>query len=284
MYSCYGNTSPCWHPDIIVSGSPFWPWVCLWGRSLGFRCYPLRIAEWKGKLSLFSPRPIPQSNLQEVFRTDIVSPDDPTWQSEHIKYESVSPLMTEDAADLVSQVSFFCFTIWICFDAISQLLRTDRDSCLSDITEIKKHPFFGPMQVFYTSRKHISTNPIPSCSNWSSVASRSLTPPWVPRLIPTRQLGVRYREPIICAGDQYTAGEDPLPSFTFRAAPSSLPRACRRRQQVFGALEGCAPFVRWVDGSRYVEEVACHTPSRQRGLKALSRWVTRILDRPVRSA
>ncbi|KAI0270350.1 kinase-like domain-containing protein [Russula aff. rugulosa BPL654] len=62
----------------------------------------------------------------------------PTWRrhlSEHIKCDEFfviveSQLMTEDAADLVSQ-----------------LLRKDRDSRLSDITEIKKHPFFGAMQV-----------------------------------------------------------------------------------------------------------------------------------------
>jgi len=53
--------------------------------------------------------------------------------------------MTEDAADLVSQVSFLNFSFRIGFDAIAQLLRKDRDSRLSDITEIKKHAFFGEM-------------------------------------------------------------------------------------------------------------------------------------------
>jgi hypothetical protein len=67
--------------------------------------------------------------------------------------------MTEDAADLVSQVSFFNFFIQIGFDAITQLLRKDRNSRLSDITEIKKHPFFGAMQVLFTSRKCTATNP-----------------------------------------------------------------------------------------------------------------------------
>ena len=45
-----------------------------------------------------------------------VSPEDPSWLhhlSEHIKCDEPvfveSPLMTEDAADLVSQVSFFPF-------------------------------------------------------------------------------------------------------------------------------------------------------------------------------
>jgi len=56
-----------------------------------------------------------------------------------------SPLMTEDAADLVSQVSLFNFCIRIGFAAIAQLLSKDRNSRLSDITEIKKHPFFGAM-------------------------------------------------------------------------------------------------------------------------------------------
>ncbi len=63
--------------------------------------------------------------------------------------------MTEDAADLVSRVSLFNFIIRIGFDAVAQLLRKDRDSRLSDITEIKRHLFFGVMQVFYTKvNKH----------------------------------------------------------------------------------------------------------------------------------
>jgi hypothetical protein len=53
--------------------------------------------------------------------------------------------MTEDAADLVSQVSLIDLTIRIGFDAIAQLLRKDCNFRLSDITEIKKHPFFGAM-------------------------------------------------------------------------------------------------------------------------------------------
>jgi hypothetical protein len=53
--------------------------------------------------------------------------------------------MTEDAADLVSQVSISNFSFRIGFDAIAQLLRKERDSRLSVITEIKKHPFFGAM-------------------------------------------------------------------------------------------------------------------------------------------
>lgn len=122
----------------------------------------------------------------------------------------------------------------------------------------------------------ISDNPTPLCSDWDSVASRSLTPPWVPRLISTREVGVHYQEPIICAGEQYTAGNDPLPIFTFRAAPSSLSRACVRRQQFFGVLKGCAPIVT-------LEEVACHVPTRQKSLKELSRWVMRAFNRPVRS-
>ncbi|KAN0124444.1 Protein kinase-like domain containing protein [Russula decolorans] len=193
---------------------------------------------------------------REAFKTDTVLPDDPTWLrhlSEHIKCDEPviveSPSMTEDAADLVSQ-----------------LLRKDRNSRLSDITEIKKHPFFGAI-------------------DWARISSRSLTPPWVPH-ISTRQVWV---QPIICSGDEYTAGYDPLPSFTFRAASSSLSRVCGRRQQVFGVLEGCAPLVTWVDGSNYVEEVVSQAPPRQRSLKTVSRWVMkswvmRALSHPVRSA
>lgn len=53
--------------------------------------------------------------------------------------------MTEDAADLVCQVSLFNFTFRIGFDVVAKLLRKDRDSRLSDITKIKKHSFFGAM-------------------------------------------------------------------------------------------------------------------------------------------
>jgi serine/threonine protein kinase len=93
-------------------------------------------------------------NLQEVSKTDTVSPDDPTWLhhlSEHIKCNEPvifeSPLMTEDAADLVSQVGFFNFTVRIGFDAIAQLLRKDRDSRLSDITEIGTSLLWGNVGI-----------------------------------------------------------------------------------------------------------------------------------------
>ncbi|KAI0276922.1 kinase-like domain-containing protein [Russula aff. rugulosa BPL654] len=123
-----------------------------------------------------------------------------------------SPLMTEDAVDLVSQ-----------------LLRKDRDSRLSDITEIKKHPFFGR-------------------NNWERVASRSLKVPWVPRLVSTREAGIGFRKPHIFVGDPYTAGNDPLPSFTFRVASSSLSRSCERRQEVLSKLEGHAALIMWFEG------------------------------------
>ena len=93
----------------------------------------------------------------------------------------------------------------------------------------------------------------------------------MPRLFSSRRLGVHYPEPIVYAGDPYTAGDDPLPDFTFRAAPTSLSRACERRQQIFGVLEGCAPVVTLVD-----------RPYARR--KGLSRWVMSALKRPVRSA
>jgi hypothetical protein len=53
--------------------------------------------------------------------------------------------MTEDAADLVSQVSLVNFAIRIGFYSAAKLLRKDRDFRLSDITKIKKHAFFGTM-------------------------------------------------------------------------------------------------------------------------------------------
>jgi hypothetical protein len=127
-----------------------------------------------------------------------------------------------------------------------------------------------------------------TCSNWDSVASRSLTPPWVPRLISTRLVGVHFQEPVMCSGDRYTAGDDPLPNFAFRTAPSSLSSASTRRQQVFNALDGCAPLVSWVDGSSWAgpcecEESVRRTSERQGNLKTFSRWVKRALIRPVRS-
>jgi hypothetical protein len=118
----------------------------------------------------------------------------------------------------------------------------------------------------------------PLFSDWISVASRSLTPPWVPHLVSTRLVGVHYEEPIVCAGERYIDYGDPLPTFTFRAAPCSLSRACERRQQDFSVLEGSAPLVSWVEGSGHMEEMA---PTRQKSLKSLSRWVMRTLNRPV---
>jgi hypothetical protein len=106
----------------------------------------------------------------------------------------------------------------------------------------------------------------------------------VPRLVSTRRVGVHFREPVILAGEEYAARDDPLPAFAYRAEPSSLSRACERRQQVFAVLDGCAPLVLWIDGSSWVETSACRAPERQRSLKTLSRWVKRALVRPVRAA
>lgn len=68
--------------------------------------------------------------------------------------------MTEDAADLVSQVNLLNFPSPIGFDAISQLLRKERDSRLFDITEIKKHPFFEEMQVPYLMHRKSTHCPL----------------------------------------------------------------------------------------------------------------------------
>jgi len=153
--------------------------------------------------------------------------------------------MTEDAVDLVRQ-----------------LLKKDLDSRLSDISEIKKHPFFATI-------------------DWIRVASRSLTTPWVPLLVSTRQIGVHFERPVVYAGEQYATSEDPLPNFVFRVEPSLLSPACERRQQVFGVLDGCAPLISWVDGYRS-EEAMAHAPKRQNSLRSLSKWVKKALNRPVR--
>jgi serine/threonine protein kinase len=231
---------------------------------------------------------------QEAFQTNTVPVDDPSWLSHflpHVKCDEPmfeSSCMTDDAVDLVSKVglSFDCYDselILIC----SQLLQKSPVARLSNITEIKKHPFFETMFVVLTWRECTIANMIGS--NWDSVASRSLTPPWVPRLMSTRFAGVHFQEPIMYSGDRYTASDDPLPNFAFRVAPSSLSSASTRRQQVFNALDGCAPLVSWVDGSSWVgpcecEESSRHISERQGNLKTFSRWVKRALIRPVRSA
>jgi hypothetical protein len=189
-------------------------------------------------------------------------------------------LMTEEAFDLVDQVCFLSLRR-ASPDRNTQLLRKNPDSRLSDITKIKKHPYFETMCVILSPRKCTIANPV--CSDWSNVASRSLTPPWVPRLLSSRKLCVHYREADVYLGKQYTSDNDPLPAFTFRADSDSVSRACIRRQQVFGVLDGCAPVVFWVDGSAYVGDVIHRTPERQISLKTLSRWVKRVLNRPLRS-
>ena len=106
----------------------------------------------------------------------------------------------------------------------------------------------------------------------------------MPLLVSTRQVGVHFREPDVYAGEQYAAGDDPLPTFAYRAEHDSLSRACARRQQVFGVLDGCAPLVSWIDGLSCVGSVTCRTSERQGSLKALSRWVKKAFVRPIRSA
>lgn len=133
-----------------------------------------------------------------------------------------------------------------------------------------------------TQLKYSITNLV--CSDWTRVASRSLTPPWVPRLISTRQVGIHFQEPTVYAGERYSVGEDPLPTFVFRVEPNSLSSACERRQRVFGKLDGCAPLVSWVDGYSCVEDVACRVLGCQKRSKTLSRWLKRALNRPIRSA
>ncbi|KAI0301915.1 hypothetical protein B0F90DRAFT_1716350 [Multifurca ochricompacta] len=123
--------------------------------------------------------------------------------------------------------------------------------------------------------------------DWSGVVSRSLTPPWVPHLISTRLAGVHFQEPVLCAGERYSIVNDPLPGFTFRVAPSSVSSASKRRQEIFGVLDGCAPLISWVEGSSRAstrEPIAYRASERQGSLKIFSRWVRRALNRPVRSA
>jgi hypothetical protein len=123
-------------------------------------------------------------------------------------------------------------------------------------------------------------------SNWERVASRSLTPPWVPRLVSTLVIGVHFEEPVMYSGERYTTADDPLPNFAFRVAPDSLSSASSRRQQVLDALDGCAPLVSWVEGfscARPCGEGVRRTCERQVNSKIFSRWVKKVLSRPVLS-
>ncbi|KAI0250576.1 kinase-like domain-containing protein [Lactifluus subvellereus] len=195
---------------------------------------------------------------REAFRSNTVPSDDPTWLShwaQHVKCDEPvmldTPCMTVDAVDLVSK-----------------LLRKSPDTRLSDITEIKRHRFFEAI-------------------DWSCVASRSMTPPWVPCLTSTRRISVHYEEAVVYSGERYISANDPLPAFAFRVAPSSLSSASTRRQQVFDTLNGCAPHVSWVHGSSCTgpcKETVRRASERQGSLKTFSRWVKRALNRPVRSA
>ncbi|KAI9448418.1 kinase-like domain-containing protein [Lactarius indigo] len=185
---------------------------------------------------------------REAFEVKTVPADDPyrVERDDPVMFEG--PCMTDDAADLVRK-----------------LLQKSLDARLSSITEIKQHAFFDTI-------------------DWTSVASRSLTPPWVPHLISTRVAGVHFEEPVVYVGELYDAVDDPLPDFTFRISTSSISAASKRRQQIFGALGGCAPLISWVDGSSCAAsrgEIASRVSERQGGLKSLSRWARKALNRPV---
>ena len=121
-------------------------------------------------------------------------------------------------------------------------------------------------------------------SNWDSVASRSLTPPWVPHLVSTHTAGVRFEEPVVYSGELYDVVDDPLPGFTFRVAASSVSPASKHRQQIFRTLDGCAPLISWIDGSSYGRISARMSARQEGGLKSLSRWARKALHRPIRSS
>jgi len=146
------------------------------------------------------------------------------------------------------------------FDLVSRLLQKSPDARLSDISAIKQHPFFDTI-------------------DWTSVASRSLTPPWVPHLVSTRAAGVHFEEPVVYAGELYDSVEDPLPGFTFRTATTSVSAASKHRQQIFGTLGGCAPLISWIDGSSYGVIAARISARQEGGLKSISRWARKALSR-----
>ncbi|KAI9466619.1 kinase-like domain-containing protein [Lactarius psammicola] len=190
---------------------------------------------------------------REAFKVNTVPADDPTWLShlaQRVEHDdpvmSEGSCMTDDAVDLVGK-----------------LLQKSPDARLSDIAEIKRHAFFDTI-------------------DWNSVASRSLTPPWVPHLISTRVAGVHFEEPDVYVGELYDAVDDPLPGFTFRIATSSVSAASKHRQRVFGSLGGCAPLVSWVHGGA-CGEITSSVSERQGGLKSFSKWARKALNRPMRS-
>ena len=134
----------------------------------------------------------------------------------------------------------------------------------------------------FEPRIHALTNTI--LSDWDSVASRSLTPPWVPHLVSTRAAGVRFEEPAVYSGELYDVVDDPLPDFTFRVAADSVSAASKHRQQIFRTLDGCAPLISWIDGSSYGRISARISARQEGGLKSLSRWAKKALHRPIRSS
>ncbi|KAF8271659.1 kinase-like domain-containing protein [Lactarius quietus] len=139
---------------------------------------------------------------REAFAANTVPADDSSWLShlaQHVERDDLvmfeESLMTDDA-----------------FDLVSRLLQKSPDARLSDISAIKQHPFFDTI-------------------DWTSVASRSLTPPWVPHLVSTRAAGVHFEGPVVYAGELYDSVEDPLPGFTFRTATTSVSAASKHRQR-----------------------------------------------------
>jgi serine/threonine protein kinase len=194
-------------------------------------------------------------NGREAFAVNTVPADDPTWLKhlvQHVEHDDPvmfeGSYMTDDA-----------------FDLVSRLLQKCPDARMSDISEIKQHPFFDTI-------------------DWDSAASRSLTPPWVPHLVSTRAAGVHFEDAVVYTGETYDVVDDPLPGFTFRVATSSVSAASKHRQQIFRTLDGCAPLISWIDGSSY-EQIAARISARQEGgLKSFSRWARKALHRPIRSS
>lgn len=192
---------------------------------------------------------------REAFEVNSVPADDPMWLShlaQHVEHDDPvmfeAPCMSDDAVDLVRR-----------------LLQKAPDGRLSDISEIKQHAFFDTI-------------------DWNGVASRSLTPPWVPRLVSTRVAGVHYEEPVVYVGEPYDIVDDPFPGFTFRIATDSVSAASKHRQQVFGVLGGCAPLVSWDVGLSCAGargETASHASDRHGSLKSFSRWARKALNRPL---
>ncbi|KAI0269370.1 kinase-like domain-containing protein [Gloeopeniophorella convolvens] len=160
------------------------------------------------------------STGMEAFKSNTVPQTDPTWLSHlarHVLHGELqdSPYLTPEVADLVSK-----------------LLRKEPETRLRNFDEIKRHPYFSEI-------------------NWHVLATRSVTPPWVPCIVRdiSAECDFIFEFPMLKAGRPYGRESDPISGLSFRFAPTSMTHACQRRQYLLYSLRGDLPAVHWVEGN-----------------------------------